>query len=281
MRNRPRAEGECPTLKKPPDATSPVAPRPIPGHVISFPAMPPSFPRCFVLVLLLAARGVTASPLPLAAEQQRATELLDTILAAAGPAENAGPKLDVAHSSLGVNLADYANNPGTDPAQFETTIDAARRILVDGTTSRRSPDATSLWLDATAAHLLAAVRAAEIAPGSVRDAAQAAALVDVRARALLGRYHARRLLAAVHYNLFKRGQRLAELVAAAFGERDAVVVWRELVATCGSHPLAPLWRAELKKLEWSLKELEDQCCPPDEATLREKIWQPATRLVAR
>lgn len=243
--------------------------------------MPSFFTRCLVLLLLLAARGVAASPLPLAAEHQRANELLTTILAAVGPAESAGQKLDVDRSSLGVNLADYANNPGTDPAQFETSIEAARRILVGGSTTKRSPDATSLWLDATADQLLAAVRAVEIAPVSVRDAAQATALVDLRARALLGRYHARRLLAAVHYNLFKRGQRLAELVAATFGERDAVVVWRELVATCGSHPLAPHWRAELKKLEWSLKELEDQCCPPDEATLKEKVWQPATRLVAR
>lgn len=243
--------------------------------------MPPFFNRCLLLLLLLAARGVAASPPSLTAEQQRATELLTTILAAVGPAETAGQRPDVERTSLGVNLADYANNPGTDPAQFETSVDAARRILVGGITTKRSPDATSLWLDATARQLLASVRAAESPPGSVRDAAEAAALVDLRARALLGRYHARRLLAAVHYNLFKRGQRLAELVAATYGERDAVIVWRELVATCGSHPHAPHWRAELKKLEWSLKELEDQCCPPDEATLKEKVWQPATRLVAR
>lgn len=243
--------------------------------------MVPSFTRCFVLLLLLAARCIAAAPLPLAPDHQRAHELLTTILAAAGPAETAGPKLAVERSSLGVNLADYANNPGTDPAQFETSVDAARRILVGGTTTKRSPDATSLWLDATADQLLAALRAAEPSPGATRDAVHAAALVDLRARALLGRYHARRLLAAVHYNLFKRGLRLAELVAATYGERDAVIVWRELVATCGSHPLAPHWRAELKKLEWSLKELEDQCCPPDEATLREKVWQPAARLVAR
>ena len=243
--------------------------------------MPPFFTRCLVLLLVFAARGVAASPRPLAAEQQHANELRSTILAAAGPADAAGQKLAVDHSSLGVNLADYANNPGSDPAQFESSVEAARRILVGGTTTKRSPDATSHWLDATTDQLLASVRAAEIAPAAVRDAAQADALVDLRARALLGRYHARRMLAAVHYNLFKRGQRLAELVAATYGERDAVVVWRELVATCGSHPLAPLWRAELKKLEWSLKELEDQCCPPDEATLKEKVWQPATRLVAQ
>ena len=33
-------------------------------------------------------------------------------------------------------------------------------------------------------------------------------------------------------------------------------------------------RAELKKLEASFKDLEDQCCPPDEAIMREKVWKP-------
>ena len=33
-------------------------------------------------------------------------------------------------------------------------------------------------------------------------------------------------------------------------------------------------RAELKNLEASFKDLEDQCCPPDEAIMRGKVWKP-------
>ncbi len=230
--------------------------------------------RFLVLLLALTAQCLAAAPRSFAAEQQRAAELLTTILAAVDPATTVEPKLDVERHGLGINLADYASNPGVDPVRYENLIDAARRILANGTTTKRTPDATSVALDQAANTILAAVRAAELATGPTPDPTHAAVLVDLRARALLGRYHARRLLAAVHYNLFKRGQRLAELVAATYGERDAVVVWRELVATCDRHPLAPHWRTELKKLEWSLKELEDQCCPPDEKTLQEKVWQP-------
>ncbi len=72
--------------------------------------------------------------------------------------------------------------------------------------------------------------------------------------ALLARYHARRALAAVHCNRFGRRPRLVELFPATDGERDAVVVWRQLVANHGTHSLAAEWRAALKQLVWSLKE---------------------------
>jgi hypothetical protein len=41
-----------------------------------------------------------------------------------------------------------------------------------------------------------------------------------------------------------------------------------------AHDLCGHWRDELKTLERSLKELEDQCCPPDEAVMKEKVWTP-------
>jgi hypothetical protein len=43
-----------------------------------------------------------------------------------------------------------------------------------------------------------------------------------------------------------------------------------------NHHLCGHWRDELRRLEFSVQDLEAQCCPPDPATLREPVWQPAT-----
>jgi hypothetical protein len=189
----------------------------------------------------------------------------------------------------GARLAEYAKNQGANPARFEGFEAAARRILAGGTTAAQSVDATSRWLEDTADALFAAVESAEAKIGAARTPAFDAALAELRAQALLARFHARRTIAAVHYNLFLRGLRLAELLAATLTEKEAVAVWRELVAvTAGQPELAsgltvpmPLRttnvRAELKELERSLKELEEQCCPPDEAIMKEKVWTPAPR----
>jgi hypothetical protein len=112
-------------------------------------------------------------------------------------------------------------------------------------------------------------------------------LTDAKILAQLARFHARRAIAAVHYNLFKRTLALPELLAATYTERDAVAAWRELVAAAGdryafdlamgarNYSLCGHWRDELKKLEEDLKDLEAQCCPPDEAVAKAKTWQPA------
>jgi len=124
--------------------------------------------------------------------------------------------------SLGAALNDYAKNTGTDVQQFESFDDAAKRIIAGGTTTKRTPDATSRWLDETADAILAEVHAAEAAIGEKRGKESDSTLTDVRILAQLARFHARRSVAAVHYNLFKRGLRLAELLAATYAERDAV-----------------------------------------------------------
>ena len=190
--------------------------------------------------------------------------------------------------SLGAALADYANNEGSDPEQFENFVEAAKRIVAGGTTAKRTPDATSRWFDETADAVLASVQAAVANAGPNPGREFEATVTDLRILAHLARFHARRSIAAVHYNLFKRSLRLAELVAATFAEKDAVAAWRALVAAAGdrysfdlamgarNHRLAGHWRDELKDLEAGLAELEAQCCPPDEAVMKEKVWQPAT-----
>jgi hypothetical protein len=220
---------------------------------------------------------------------RRASQVLPMIVAAVYPYRLFPTTRGWAErQSLGPNLADYARNEGTDTEQFEDFIAAARRILAGGTTTKRTPDATSRWFDATADAILASVRAAETSAGAKRNREFDATITDLRILAQLARFHARRAIAAVHYNLFLRGLKLAELYAATLQEREAVAAWRELVAIAGdryagdlamgarNHNLCGHWRDELKKLEANLKELEEQCCPPDEAILKEPVWTPAT-----
>jgi hypothetical protein len=190
--------------------------------------------------------------------------------------------------SLGAALVDYANNEGTDTEQFENFADAAKRILAGGATSKRTPETTSRWFDETADAILASVQAAEARIGTHRGKEFDSTVTDLRILAQLARFHARRAIAAVHYNLFKRSQKLSELLAATLTEKEAVAAWRELVAAAGDYytddlamgarnfSLCGHWRDELAKLEFNLKELEAQCCPPDDAVAKEKVWAPAT-----
>lgn len=223
----------------------------------------------------------------LAAGLHRASGVLPMIVAAVYPYSLFPTTRGWAErQSLGVNLADYAANEGTDIQQFESFADAAKRLIAGGTTPRRTPEATSRWFDAAADDILTAVKQAEAAIGQGRTAEFDATITDLRLLAQLARFHARRAIAAVHYNLFKRNLRLAELLAATLVEKEAVAAWRELVAVAGdrytfdlamgarNHSLCGHWRDELKKLEVNLKELEEQCCPPEEAVLKEKVWQP-------
>lgn len=225
----------------------------------------------------------------LAAGLQRASQVLPMIVAAVYPyAAFPTTRGWAERQSLGANLMDYANNEGTDTEQFESFADAAKRILAGGTTTKRTPDATSRWFDATADAILASVAAAEAKIGLRRGKEFDSTVTDLKILAQLARFHARRALAAVHYNLFKRGLKLGELLAATLTEKEAVAAWRELVAVAGDRyaddlamgarpfSLCGHWRNELAQLEFYFKQLEEQCCPPDDAVLAEKVWAPRT-----
>ncbi len=179
--------------------------------------------------------------------------------------------------SLAGRLAHYAALPAGAPARHETMIEAARRILAGGTTPKRTPEQTLFQLDDLADAIFAAVDAAEAAARASASAADQREFAELRTTGHIARFHARRIIAAMHYNLFLRGQRLAELVAATYAEKDVVEAWRQLTTLPASPEITAARRAELKKLEASFKDLEDQCCPPDENILKEKVWQPARR----
>ena len=183
----------------------------------------------------------------------------------------------------GISLEGYSKNPHPAPERFENFEEAARRILARNSTPKHAPDQTARWLEETAELILSAVAAAERTPAVAPAASFRKTLADLKIIAQLARFHARRSIAAVRYNLFKRGLQLAELVAATYQSREVVAAWRELVTVAAPHhpALAARWREDLVRLEHDLKDLEAQCCPPDEAVLREKIWEPATARVGR
>lgn len=232
-----------------------------------------------------ALRRATAAGPELEAAVAAARPILPRIAAASSPAipEAAGNPWLSPHS-FGPGIADYARNSGGDTLHFETFIEAARRIVARGQTCKRTPDATSRWLDAQAGRIEAALAA--LGPTPARPALAAAA-ADLRVIALFARFHARRQITAVHYNLFRRQLKLTELIAATFQERDTLKVWTDLVeaAAAGPEPekddapsrrdVLPHWREELRKLAANVKDLEDQCCPPDESLKLDDIWQPA------
>ncbi|MEK6631578.1 MAG: hypothetical protein AABY89_12665, partial [Acidobacteriota bacterium] len=87
--------------------------------------------------------------------------------------------------SLGPALADYAKNERTDIEHFESFADAAKRNLDGGTTTKRTPDATSRWFDGTADAILASVAQAEAAIGGRRGPEFDATVTDLRILAQL------------------------------------------------------------------------------------------------
>ncbi|ACB76493.1 hypothetical protein [Opitutus terrae] len=219
---------------------------------------------------------------------QQASQILPRIVASVYPYSGFPTTRGWAErQTLGGSLAEYADNEATDVALFESFADAATRILAGGATAKVTPDATSRWFDATADAVLASVRGAEAAIGDRRGKEFESTVTDLKILAQLARFHARRSLAAVHYNLFLQGHRQAELLAATAGEKEAIAAWRELVAIAGDRYAFDLamgardqnlcghWRDELPVLEANLRQLDEQAHPAD-AVDHEAAWTPAT-----
>jgi hypothetical protein len=186
--------------------------------------------------------------------------------------------------ALGDSLAEYADNEGSDVELFENFAEAADRILAGGATAKVTSEAASRWFDeiAEAVQRSAANALASGAEGKEFDSA----ITDLRILALLARFHARRSMAAVHYNLYLRSQRKNELLAAFDGEKAAVAAWRDLVAAAGdrysfnlamgacAQNLCGHWRDELAKLEVNLAKLEEQCRSTKDDAAPLPAWTP-------
>ncbi len=172
--------------------------------------------------------------------------------------------------SLGATLAAYAGNTGSDVQQFESFKDAADRILAGGVTPRRTPEATSRWFDGTADAIQAEIDRAEKSIGENRGNEFDSTMTDLRILAGLARFHARRSIAALHYNLYKSAGDVKELDDAIAGERAAIGAWRWIVDAAGDRytfdlamgarrfDLSGHWRDELAKLEQGFSELAQE-----------------------
>jgi hypothetical protein len=190
--------------------------------------------------------------------------------------------------TLGARLEDYAKNEGTDTELFESFADAAKRIASGGATAKRTPEITSRWFDETADQILASIKASESEVGTARSKEFDSTVTDLRIVAQLARFHARRSIAAVHYNLFQITRNPAELGQAVADERAAVDAWRGLVEAAGDRyafdlamgarnfDLCGHWRDELPKLESDLKDLEQQARNAPVASGAAKPWLPRT-----
>lgn len=229
---------------------------------------------------LLHPAGALASP-PAEAAARAILQRLDLQLRA--PAGEPSPGL-----AGGNPLSRYAAAVTADPVRIESTAEFARRTLAGTPTARLTPEATAAFLRQQAATIITHAKP------DTGDGTLPGSRHDLRLIAELALFHARRTEAAIHYNLFLRGLRIAELVAATYAERDAVEHWRAIVKHAESAPaaggvaadqtlrLSADWRGELTRLEASLRDLEEQCCPPDAAVLQERVWRakPAAELEA-
>ncbi len=228
----------------------------------------------FSLVALSLARA--AVPSTDAAEEAARSILRRIDLHLRAPAGDPSPG-----RSGGNPLSRYAAAVTANPLRIESTAEFARRTLAGSPTARLTPEVTAAFLRQQAATIHSTTNPSAAEARSARDS-------DLQLIANLGLFHARRLEAAIHYNLFLRGLRIAELVAATYAEKDVVEQWRTIVKIAESVPVevAPAsdrslrvladWRAELIRLEASLRDLEEQCCPPDASVLQEKVWRPRT-----
>lgn len=261
-------------------------------------ARPPLPAPCLAAILALATAG--AAPAPTAPPAVNAA-FFDGLGAAAAPLRRAVPAAEriigivltavvpgaadaPSGWARGATLARYAAAETGDPRRMESTREYSRRLLAGRPADRLTADDLIALLNADAETIRAACLEAA---GTEGGPAATAAVPDLQVIACLGRFHALRLGAAVHYNLFLRAQRLAELVAATYVEKEAVLRWRELMTAVAAADHAgprvrPLrlqsdWAADLTRLEASARDLEAQCCPPAPELLREKTWQPAMR----
>ncbi|MFM9029415.1 MAG: hypothetical protein ACKOTF_01820 [Opitutaceae bacterium] len=235
------------------------------------PEIPPAATAAWVESL-----GVAAAPLRSAIPA--AERALEVIRLAAVPSAGDAPS----GWARGATLARYAAAETADPRRLESTRDYARRTLAGKPADRITVDDLIARLRADAALI---TTACDEAARNATGAGIPVVIADLRVIARLAEFHGLRLKAAVHYNLFLRAQRLAELVAATYVEKEAVNVWRGLVAAtvaAARHGTRarPLhlrsdWAADLARLEESARDLEAQCCPPAPELLRERTWEPA------
>jgi hypothetical protein len=93
----------------------------------------------------------------------------------------------------------------------------------------RRPEETSRWFADTADEILAQVAAA----GEISGKEMQSTVTDLQILAGLARYHSRRLLAGVSYNLYKETGDLTSFDEAIALEKSAIAAWGQIVSAAG------------------------------------------------
>jgi hypothetical protein len=131
----------------------------------------------------------------------------------------------------------------------------------------RRPEETSQWFSRVSAEILDRVARAETESGEKRNNEFLSTVTDCRILAWLAKYHSQRLLAAMHYNLFKESGDVSPLNDAIAYERQAMAAWKEISLSAGDvysdtlafgvHRLGfnHHWREELPRFSQGLEKL--------------------------
>jgi len=196
--------------------------------------------------------------------------------------------------SLG-DLAAYAKTESSDLCQFASFDDEARLLITGGETARIRPSNNSHWFEKTSADVLGLVariknisaspnkagsQPPNIEPGNRSPNKEpvnqspnkelSSTITDLEILANLALYHARRIPAAVYYQLYVRTHDVAALDSAIRQEDRAIEAWRQLVRSAGDYytdnlqmgvstaGLCGHWKDELIKLEEDLSRLKQQ-----------------------
>lgn len=192
-------------------------------------------------------------------------EILVILREAVGRKGQAVNLQDYEFHSLG-SLPEYGLARSTEYSRYETIPEASRRILAAANPKRATPEEASRRLRTLATQIELAAQQVSFPSSN-----------QLKLQALMANFHATRIIAAIRYNLFKRGLNLGELYAATVQEREAVSIWRKMTALGGNTQTTAKLKQELKILEKDLAELEGQCCPPTPAILQSRIWNPNLR----
>ncbi len=166
---------------------------------------------------------------PLASAMQRASQVLPRIVAASYRYSNFPTTRGWAEMNRQGSLPEYAGEQGSDIQQFLNVRDEAKSIVAGTDTAMRRPEETSRWFAKTADDILAQVAAAGNANGKEFQST----VTDLKILSGLARYHSRRLLAGVCYNLYKETGDLASFDEAIAYEKSALDAWGQIVAAAG------------------------------------------------
>jgi hypothetical protein len=168
------------------------------------------------------------------------------------------------------NLAAYSNAEGSDIMQFANFKEAAGLMIQGGHTAKLLPSATSNWFEEKSVEINKLISKAEIAIGNHKTKEFNSTIVDLKILSNLALYHARRIPAAVSYQLFKQTGDTTVLSDAIKYEKQAIDAWSDIVKTASGvyadnlkmgvcvAELCGSWKDELELLKQDLTKLNEQ-----------------------